>query len=378
MTEYRAAPLTIFIFMTILSTGYDTLLFARPRLYELLLKQVPEDKILMGKRVLRTEENEDQVVIHCADNSIYQGDILIGADGAHSGVRQSLYKRLEEKNLLPNEDTKSFSIGHTLMVGVAELKDLEKYPHLKDPHSVMNHVIGGDNKAWSVCNVPDGQVCWGLVYQYRTVAESREQQFRNSEWGSESNEAMIKEFRHLPCVYGGTMGDLIDATPKDFTSKVFLEDKIFTTWFHGRTVLIGDACHKMLPWAGQGAINAMQDAVILANCLYDLTDASRSSITAAFQDYYKQRYSQAKAMVESSRLISRAIAGQHLWERALRHALLHYVPDTMQQWNLAKTAEYRPQITFLPLIKKRGTGPVLPQKPSKRYSEEQAKKNVAV
>lgn len=39
-----------------------------------------------------------------------------------------------------------------------------------------------------------------------------------------------------------------------------------------------------------GAVNAMQDAVILANCLYDLKDNTQKSITAAFKSYYDQRY----------------------------------------------------------------------------------------
>ena len=36
------------------------------------------------------------------------------------------------------------------------------------------------------------------------------------------------------------MGDLIDATPPELISKVFLEYKLFKTWFYRRSVLIGD------------------------------------------------------------------------------------------------------------------------------------------
>lgn len=69
--------------------------------------------------------------------------------------------------------------------------------------------------------------------------------FMNSEWGPEAAESMCKEVRHLK-VPGGmdgkdwTMGDLIDRTPKDLLTKVMLEEKLFTTWSSGRTVLIGD------------------------------------------------------------------------------------------------------------------------------------------
>lgn len=64
--------------------------------------------------------------------------------------------------------------------------------------------------------------------------------FENAEWGPEAVTPMIKEFYHLPCPYGGTIGDLIDATPKELISKVYLEHKMFQTWHHGRSVLLGD------------------------------------------------------------------------------------------------------------------------------------------
>ncbi|KAF9964528.1 hypothetical protein BGZ70_006325, partial [Mortierella alpina] len=340
-------------------------------LHELMLKQIPQEKITMGKRILRAEEKEDHVLVHCADGSSYRGDILVGADGAYSGVRQSLYKYLDEHGILPKSDLEDLSIGYTCMVGVAEPKDVDKYPQLKEPYAYLSSAVGGNRQIWSVNNVPGNQICWALIYQFKNVAESKEQQFRNSEWGPEANETMIKQFYDLPCPYGGVMGDLIDATPKELISKVFVEEKMFKTWFYGRTVLIGDACHKMLPGGGQGAVNAMQDAVILANCLYDLVDVTPKGITAAFQDYYDQRFHHAKAMLENSQLMSRAMGGQNMLERLFRHILLNYIPDWVQQRSFEQKAEYRPQATFLPLVQTRGTGHVLPLKPSRRYREEQ-------
>ncbi|KAG0262153.1 hypothetical protein BG011_000273 [Mortierella polycephala] len=354
------------------NTGYEKVIFARPRLYELMLKQVPEHKVFMNKRVLRMQEKDDQVFIHCSDNTSYNGDILVGADGAYSAVRQNMYKELKEKGILPNSDTDELTIGFIGMVGVAEPKDPSKYPQLQHPSAQMSTIIGENRLFWGVNNCPDNQLCWALYYQFKSVEESKSEQFRNSEWGPEANEAMIKQFYDHPCPYGGKMGDLIDDTPKDLISKVFIEDKMFDTWFHSRVVLLGDACHKMLPGSGQGAVNAMQDAVILANCLYDLVDASSKSITTVFQDYYDQRYPLAKHMLENSRIMSKAQVGQSWWERALRYAFFNLIPDWVQQHTLAKNAEYRPQIAFLPLIENRGTGHVLPQKASRRHPEEQA------
>ena len=48
---------------------------------------------------------------------------------------------------------------------------------------------------------------------------------------------VVKDFR-VPC--GGTLGGLINSTPKEQMSKVFLEDRLYETWNYGHTVLIGD------------------------------------------------------------------------------------------------------------------------------------------
>lgn len=86
--------------------------------------------------------------------------------------------------------------------------------------------------------MPGDRVCWNLVIQL-TAKESEEEQFRNSEWGPEANESMIKSVAHFKTPYG-TLGELINATPKETVSRVFLEDMLYQTWHHDRTVLIGD------------------------------------------------------------------------------------------------------------------------------------------
>ena len=79
-----------------------------------------------------------------------------------------------------------------------------------------------------------------IVCQYKTLAQAEQEKFRNSEWGPERNAEMIKIVKDFQAPCGGTLGDLIDQTPADRISRVYLEDKMFETWTHGRTVLIGD------------------------------------------------------------------------------------------------------------------------------------------
>lgn len=76
-----------------------------------------------------------------------------------------------------------------------------------------------------------------------------------SEWGPEATEVMCNNVRDF-AVPGGdgklTMGDLIDNTSKDFIAKGMLAERVFETWSFGRIVLLGDACHPMDPYGGQG------------------------------------------------------------------------------------------------------------------------------
>lgn len=88
-------------------------------------------------------EKDDRVRIHCSDNSTYETDILIGADGAYSSVRQSLFRRLEAEGRLPKCDTENLTVASINMVGVAVPEDPSKYPQLKDPFSHFSVVIGG-------------------------------------------------------------------------------------------------------------------------------------------------------------------------------------------------------------------------------------------
>ncbi|KAK3832359.1 MAG: hypothetical protein J3R72DRAFT_454209 [Linnemannia gamsii] len=349
--------------------GYDSLLFSRPHLHKLMLSKVPPEKIRYGKKVLSVGQSEYGVLLRCSDKSVHEGDILVGADGAYSAVRQSMYERLVKEKKLPKIDTLSLNVGYTCMVGTTLPQDPEVYNVLKDDFSHFAVVIAdGKPHSWTIITVPGNRIAWGVVIQLSP--EEKDSAFRNSEWGPESLGATISQVEHHKVPYGGTLGDLINATPRELVSKVYLEEKLFETWNHNRICLIGDACHKMLPSAGQGAINAMQDAVVLANCIYEMRSNSHDDIKTALKDYKRQRYTHAKQQVENSNTAGKLLYGQNWFEKFMRKAVLAWLPKSFEKNNLTKAGSYRPQASFLPQAPVRGTVPVLPQKPSKRYQEE--------
>ncbi|KAF9353375.1 hypothetical protein BGX26_008863 [Mortierella sp. AD094] len=353
------------------TTGYDQLVFARQDIHALLLSKIPPEKILMNKKVVSSEQDNQRVTIVCADDSTYHGDILVGADGAYSSIRKNLYKDLASKNKLPTSDTEDLLHGHICLLGTTEAVDIEKFPVLKESSTAFRRTLpDGGSYTWTIITVPGQRVCWNVIEQL-SEQTSAHKSFQNSEWGPEANEKMIAEIRDFESPIGGTLGDLIDVSKPETISRVFLEHKLFETWYDRRIVLLGDAAHKFLPSGGQGACNAMQDAVILANCIYDLPSLNTEDINAAFEDYREQRYPHAKSQIERADFLGKVMFGQTFSEKVIRHFLFNWVPKSIQTTQFHKNNNYRPQLTFLPMEK--GLGPILPQKPSRRYAEEQAK-----
>ncbi|KAF8985502.1 hypothetical protein BGZ52_010523 [Haplosporangium bisporale] len=162
---------------------------------------------------------------------------------------------------------------------------------------------------WLTVTTRQNTVCWGVVQFLDKESSKLNDSFRNSEWGPEAAEALAKEVRTFK-VPGGkdgkvlTLGDYIDKTPAGMMSKVMLEEIVFHTWYGGRTVLLGDACHKMNPMGGVGGINAIHDAVTLANWLSTLRVADDEGIEAVFKEYRAERYPVAMEAFKSSQMFT--------------------------------------------------------------------------
>ncbi|KAG0245537.1 hypothetical protein B0O80DRAFT_503423 [Mortierella sp. GBAus27b] len=362
-------------------TGYDFIAFARPDMYQLLLSQVPPERLHLSKKITSTQDTAQGVSITCADGTEYQGDILVGADGAYSMVRHHMFEDVRKKSTLPKSDEEELTVGYVCMVGATKpFEDGKLDAIFKEKYSRFQRIIlQGTPHSWSTATLPGNRVCWLMVTQLNSittaatedakVAAAKAGKFKNIEWGPEANEAAIKEVRNFPCTLGGTMGDIIDMTPKDRISRVFLEEKLFETWYHGRVVLIGDACHKMLPSGGTGAINALQDAVVLVNSIVDMEAITADNIKAAFQGYQEHRYPRVKALMEKSRVMATLQYGQTWLERCARYAMFNFVPTSIQKEQMVKDGDYRPVCSFLDPVENRGTMPVLPQQPSRRHNE---------
>ncbi|KAF9423474.1 hypothetical protein BGZ76_003651 [Entomortierella beljakovae] len=354
--------------------GYYTRMMSRPMLHKLLVSKVPAHKIFLGKRILSVSQNNDNgVLIRTSDGSTHYGDILVGCDGVYSGVRQSLYKILEKNGKLPTSDAQELKVCSMSITGTSNPIDKEISSYADSEWSRTDAVIGYKKSiSWRHFIVPENRICWRVDVELNNATFDQTDGFKNSDWGSDSTGFIKEEWRDflLPAgPDGGTVsiGYLIDNTEPENVTKVLLEQKLYTTWHHGRIVLMGDACHKMLPSGGRGAANAMLDAVILANELYEIADkATGENITHAFQEYYNERYSAAKEDLQNSQLLAKIFSGQSWLDGVLRKVILTYLPKVYKPKLNVKFLSYRPQASFIKKVPNRGTIPPQPQKESKR------------
>ncbi|KAG0216679.1 hypothetical protein BGX33_012348 [Mortierella sp. NVP41] len=345
--------------------GADLRIISRPKLYDLFLRQVPKERLHLGKKVLSTQQGGNGVLIRCADGSEYEGDILVGADGAYSAVRQNLYADLKKEKKLPASDGEPLPFSTVCLVGQTRPLTVEEFPHLALESSQFYRMVG-DRKpySWGTFTTKQDTVCWSVVQFLDEESSKDNDAFRNSEWGPEAADSMCKDVRDFPIVSGSEkplkIGDLIDLSPKEYISKVMLEEKVFKTWHHCRTVLLGDACHKLNPAGGAGATNAIHDAIVLANYIYALPD---HPITEEIEDCFRAYREERIPWVESSFSTSQTF--RNMAAQGIKASVTRFLMKNMPKW-LSRVLEVRlmsnrPQINFLPRDETPVTLPPAPQ-----------------
>ncbi|KAG0252106.1 hypothetical protein BG011_007203 [Mortierella polycephala] len=345
--------------------GYSSLLITRPTFYQILLSKVPKEKIHFGKRMIALKQDEHSVEIECQDNLdssqdddpnasdtivTFKGDILIGADGAYSAVRRSLYDDMQAKGLtVPKEDLAHLRFDSNCVIGVTDVLTEEEYPVLKEKNGDF-FVLIGKERAIQVYlfAFAENRLGWQICGQMDKPEEVDEKDFRFRDWTPVAADELCDMVRHFKCPYGGTVGDLMDRTPKERLSKVRLEDKYFSTWYHQRTVLMGDACHKHLPFGGQGANQAILDSVHLANQLYGIPSNSLKDVTTSFKTYYGNRSPSAKDVFKSTSLVASILSKRGFVSEVVRWLSLSHMPDFFNNMAMDAMNADRPYLCFLP------------------------------
>jgi 2-polyprenyl-6-methoxyphenol hydroxylase-like FAD-dependent oxidoreductase len=115
---------------------------------------------------------------------------------------------------------------------------------------------------------------------------------------------------------------ILESTPADAILRTDIADRdAIERWTEGRVTLLGDAAHPMTPNLGQGACQAIEDAVVLDLCLSATEDCA-----AAFGDYETRRLVRTARVVREARVYGRVGQIENGAARALRNLAVRMTP----------------------------------------------------
>jgi 2-polyprenyl-6-methoxyphenol hydroxylase-like FAD-dependent oxidoreductase len=201
-----------------------------------------------GRRLVRVTETADAVTAHFADGADTTADVLIGADGIRSTVR----------NLI---DPAAPSPRYAGLASFAGRMAQTGEPSTKG----AMHMVFGKRAFFGYQVLEDASGGWFVNLPQKTAQSLADARQAGAEFWIRELTAVFSEDR-TPAAR------MIARTrPEDLLIVGPMEDvPTVPTWSRGRMVLVGDSAHATSPSSGQGASLAIESAVQLARCLRDL------------------------------------------------------------------------------------------------------------
>ncbi|KAF9899030.1 hypothetical protein EC991_009747 [Linnemannia zychae] len=324
--------------------GHYSCIVQRSDFLQILLAQLPTHKVLWGKYVLEIVNGNAGVQCRCSNGYIEEADIIIGADGAYSAVRQNIYRTMKEKGLLPKSDLEP--LKHTLnaIIGLTKPLDGSRFPAAHQQFSEVTAVVGKDPlyTLW-LSPIVNNRIVWSVSGDLLKPEEGDNTNFKQSEFGPEVIDATCALIQDIEIPYGGTLADLIECTERDHITKVMIEEKQYKTWHYGRAALIGE---------GQGAEQAIMDAIYLANHLYRLDDHPiHDDYLKIFEDYQRRRSPLVKNAAQMTHSMSHLMNTQGIGADMKRRVMFS-LPEWVKNVGADKL-QVRPLLDYLAPVEDR-------------------------
>ncbi len=267
----------------------------RSDLLKILSEAVGMENIILSKRLSKIERNES-FVLTFEDGTTVKSDILIGADGINSVVREQLFEPsiIRETNQL-------------CWRGVTEVSVSEKYQH--DAYEAW-----GKGKRFGIVKINDTKTYWFAVVNDHLA---NKQPIDLSD--------LFKSF-HKDVLA------LINSTPEKDIFKSEIKDlKPISKWQSKNVCLIGDAAHATTPNLGQGACQAIEDAYTIGQLL-----ESDKSFEQVFKEYERLRVKRAHYIVNTSWRMGKIGNLENNLGIWARNTTLRMTPESMNSKQLDK------------------------------------------
>jgi len=237
----------------------------RGDLHEALLSAVPPDAILLNRKLV---DIKDQT-LKFADGSTAIADLIVGADGVHSRVREIL--------LGPEKPLNKGRVAYRAVFPAARVgRDLGPSRTKwwgKDRHIVVYYTTKARDEVYFVTSQPEKQ-----------------------DWVTPESWSAKGDVHELRAAFEGFHADVravLDACP-DCHKWAILEREPLPAWSRGGVVLLGDACHPMTPYMAQGAATSIEDAAVLCRALQENGPVEKA--LALYERHRKPRTSKIQAI----------------------------------------------------------------------------------
>ncbi|RPI47714.1 MAG: monooxygenase [Betaproteobacteria bacterium] len=232
------------------------------------LAETAPGTLRLGSRVDRLTPGNGQVELGFADGRVETADVVVAADGIRSTIRETLF------NPAPPVFT-----GFVAWRGLVDTADLPRHLH-------ESAVAFGQGRHINRYLVRRGELL-------NFVAVAQRDQWEAEGW---TIPAPLDEFLEEFSSFDEGTRTVISRPVRGQVFKWGLFGRPWLDeWSCGRIVLLGDAAHPMLPFLGQGAANAIEDAMILTRCLQAELTPER-----AFALYQRTRGPRVRAATEQA------------------------------------------------------------------------------
>jgi 2-polyprenyl-6-methoxyphenol hydroxylase-like FAD-dependent oxidoreductase len=240
----------------------------RPALHEILTSRVLASgaDVRVGVTFTHIDEVENGVRVSFTDGQQREYDLVVGADGLYSKVREHLFG----SELRPR-----FTGQYCWRYNLPRYEGLEEIWMFLGPNGSAGFVPLGSE----------------LMYMLTIETPMPDQKAAIARQGA----AAVYRERLAP--FGGPVAEVRDLITDDDAVVLRPIENIIVAppWHRGRVLLVGDAAHGATPHCGQGAAQAIEDAIVLAQEL-----ARADSVPTALEAFTERRFERCRTIVEGS------------------------------------------------------------------------------
>ena len=252
--------------------GQPVVAIGRDDLIDILadaLEAAAPDAVRTDADVTGFRQDEDGVTALLADGSGVAGDVLIGADGVNSRVRAQLLG-----------DTPPDFAGYTAWRAAVEV----------EPDFVGDdffRCMFGNGTRFVFYAIAPGRLHWMSVANTKPGGRD----------GGDVKDVLLSRHRG----WMDPVEEIIARTPAEVILRNDVVDrKPDKVWGEGRVTLLGDAAHPMNFNVGQGACQALEDALVLARSL-----STKADPVAALRAYEDERRPRVHSFQKAARVVGR-------------------------------------------------------------------------